>query len=77
MPRRQSSFIEGSGAEGCAGPHVRHALSLYTGDVRLLENDTLAVAQLYDGVDILAALLAEGSETSDSMPYLMSSTSGV
>ena len=47
------------------------------GDVRLNENGTLAAAHLYDGVDVLAALLAEGSETDDSMPGLVSSSSEV
>ena len=46
-------------------------------DVRLNYKDTLAAAQLYDGVDVLAALLAEGSETSDLMPDLTSSSSEV
>ena len=48
-------------------------LRLYMGDVPLNETDTLAAAQFYyDGIDILAALLAEVSETSDSMSDLVS-----
>ena len=49
-------------------------LELYFRAVRLDDNDTLAVAVLYDGTDVLVALRIEFSEASDSMPLLNSSS---
>ena len=52
-------------------------LELYVSVVWLNDNDTLVAAQLHDGADVLATLLGEVSEASDSIPDLTSSSSEV